>query len=94
MAILGSSMAIAEMALPLFAGKRVKIFAHADSAGIAAGRRWAEQLGSVALEVTGYSFDGLNVEGRPVSDLNDFALRISQNPTAEAINQLSEAFNI
>jgi hypothetical protein len=93
-AMLGSSMRIAETMLPLFAEKRVRIFAHIDQAGQTAARQWADQLQSINVEVTGYSFAGLSSSNKPVGDLNDFISSISENPTAEEINLLSEAFSI
>lgn len=71
----GATCSIHRDALPLFRGKRVRIFAHSDEAGQAALRRWADQLQDVQAEVDGYSFDGLlKADGSPVKDLNDFLL--------------------
>lgn len=71
----GASCRIHEDALPLFRGKRVRIFGHADEAGRGAVQRWAEQLQEVQAEVDYYSFDGLlKTDGSPVNDLNDFLL--------------------
>jgi CHC2 zinc finger len=71
----GAACSIHKDALPLFRGKRVRIFAHFDEAGQAALRRWADQLQDVRAEVDGYSFDGLlKADGSPVKDLNDFLL--------------------
>jgi hypothetical protein len=70
-----SSCSIHKEALPLFRGKRVRIFADADEPGQAALQRWAEQLQEVQAEVDCYSFDGLvKADGSPVKDLNDFLL--------------------
>jgi hypothetical protein len=71
----GSSCLIHKEALPLFRGKRVRIFADADEPGQAALQRWAEQLQAVQAEVDCYSFDGLvKADGSAVEDLNDFLL--------------------
>ncbi len=68
-AMLGASLSIPDDALPLFEGKRVRIFPHTDAneAGTSAARRWAGQLQSVAMKVDGYAF--------AYGDLNDFAVR-------------------
>ena len=66
-AMLGASQAIAEDALHLFTGKRIRIFAHADEAGAVARDKWATQLidsGPVALSA--WQSD------TPGEDLNDF----------------------
>jgi hypothetical protein len=69
--IAGAQMSIPQEALPYFIGKRVRIFVHADDAGIAAAGRWYSQLKDNS-EVDGYSFDGLTqIDGQPVTDLNE-----------------------
>lgn len=71
-AMLGASQRIHEDALPHFAGKRVRIFGHADEAGREAVERWARQLQAVGADVDAFSFAGLQqVNGEPVKDLND-----------------------
>ena len=71
-AMMGESLAIATDALPLFAGKRVRIMAHADEAGRIAAQKWAEQLASVRATVDAADFTGLLMaDGSPVKDLND-----------------------
>lgn len=71
-AMLGASNTIPEDALPLFAGKRVRVMAHADEAGRKAAAKWAEQLASVGAHVDGVDFTGLlKADGQPVKDLND-----------------------
>jgi hypothetical protein len=71
----GAGNAIHADALPLFAGKRVRIAVHADEQGREAGERWAAQLyraGAVAVD--GVHFEGLTKrDGQPVKDLADFA---------------------
>jgi len=74
--IAGAQMSIPKEALPFFIGKRVRIFVHADDAGMAAAGQWYSQLKDNS-EVDGYSFEGLTqTDGQPVTDLNDLC-RIS-----------------
>jgi hypothetical protein len=53
----GASATICPDALPHFAGKRVRIFEHADKAGAEAGPRWAAQLRQAGAVVDGFTFD-------------------------------------
>ena len=72
--MLGTS-AIPEEELRHFHGKRVRIFADADGPGLQAEGRWWHQLEAAEARVDGYSFEGLlRSDGKPVKDLNDFAL--------------------
>ena len=74
-AMLGASQRIHADALPMFAGKRVRIFGHDDEAGRGAVERWAAQLATVGADVDAFSFAGLvQVDGKPVKDLNDALL--------------------
>jgi CHC2 zinc finger len=74
-AMLGASQRIHTDALPLFAGKRVRIFGHDDEAGKSAMESWARQLASVGADVDAFTFAGLRqVDGKPVKDLNDSLL--------------------
>ena len=74
-AMLGASQRIHADALPMFAGKRVRIFGHDDEAGRGAVERWAAQLASVGADVDAFSFAGLvQTDGKPVKDLNDSLL--------------------
>ena len=83
-AMLGASQRIHEDALPYFAGKRIRIFAHADEAGREGAERWARQLGDVGGDVDAFSFAGLQqVKGEPVKDLND-ALALDAPSFAQA----------
>ena len=67
-AMLGASQRIHADALPMFAGKRVRIFGHDDDAGRAGVERWAAQLASVGADVDAFSFVGLvQTDGKPVS---------------------------
>lgn len=68
-AMLGASQGIAEAALASFAGKRVRIFAHADTAGLKAAGRWAKQLRAAGATVDAWRSD---LEGE---DLNDWTAR-------------------
>ena len=74
-AMLGASQRIHPDALPMFAGKRVRIFGHDDEAGRGAVERWAAQLASVGADVDAFSFAGLRqADAKPVNDLNDSLL--------------------
>jgi len=74
-AMLGASQRIHPDALPLFTGKRVRIFGHDDEAGRGAVERWAGQLASIGADVDAFSFAGLQqMNGKPVKDLNDALL--------------------
>jgi hypothetical protein len=71
-AMLGASQRIHPDALPLFTGKRVRIFGHNDEAGRGAVECWARQLETVGADVDAFSFAGLRqVDDQPVKDLND-----------------------
>ena len=70
--MLGASQRIHADALPMFAGKRVRIFGHDDEAGRGAVERWAVQLATVGADVDAFTFAGLvQTDGQPVKDLND-----------------------
>jgi hypothetical protein len=70
--MLGASNSIPGDALPLFTGKRVRIYPHSDEAGKKAAKGWASQLRTVGAEVEGFGFAGLRMAcGAPVRDLND-----------------------
>lgn len=71
-AMLGASQRIHVDALHLFAGKRIRIFCHADVAGQKAARIWADQLASVNISADAFNFGGLEcANGNPAKDLND-----------------------
>jgi hypothetical protein len=61
-------------ALPLFKGKRVRIYAHDDETGYRAALRWAAQLGRHSADVDAFSFAGIR-DGceETVKDFNGFA---------------------
>ena len=82
-AMLGAGLYIHPDALPLFSGKRVRIFGHDDSAGRLAVRRWANQLDSVGAEVDAFTFAGLRqADGQPAGDLNE-ALKMDEQSLAK-----------
>ncbi|MCX6969701.1 MAG: hypothetical protein NTV93_06030 [Verrucomicrobia bacterium] len=73
-AMLGAAIRIPGDAIPLFAGRRVRIFGHRDIAGQDATDRWASLLARAGCAVDGFMFNGLlKADGAPVADLNDFA---------------------
>jgi CHC2 zinc finger len=84
---------ILENALPRFAGKHVRIFADADKPGLEAEGRWWHQLDSAGAKVDGYSFTGfIRSDGKPVKDLNDFAL-IDPDQWEALRDAIEEAFS-
>ena len=74
-AMLGASNRLPMDALPLFYGKQIRIYPHADNAGWLAASRWTGQL----LAAGAASVDACDVRavpppgGPPVNDLNDAA---------------------
>jgi hypothetical protein len=73
-AMLGAGLSIADDALPLFAGKLIRIFPHIDEPGMKATERWARQLERAGAEVDFFDFSGLRtIEGKTIKDLNDCA---------------------
>ena len=82
--MLGAGHRIPAAALPLFRGKRVRIFAHIDPPqengerpGYEAAAKWEAQLAEAGAIVTTFDLSGLTQsDGSPVEDLNDVA-RIS-----------------
>lgn len=73
-AMLSASYPLPPAALPLFAGKRVRIFAHDDAAGYAAAARWLEALAPHARAVDAFAFAGVRTrDGGTANDLNSFA---------------------
>jgi hypothetical protein len=71
-AMLGAAQRIDSNALPLFAGKAIRIFPHLDGAGAGAALRWERQLRAAGLDA--HCFDLVNLardDGQAVKDLND-----------------------
>jgi hypothetical protein len=81
-AMLGAGHRIVADALPLFAGKNVRIFAHVDKPnvrgehpGIEAAARWEQQLQKAGANAATFDLSGLmRSDGQAVKDLNDLAL--------------------
>jgi hypothetical protein len=70
--MLGSSHRIHKEALPLFTGKRVRVFGHDDDPGRKAVSVWASQLTAVGADVDACSFAGLRkADETAIKDLND-----------------------
>jgi len=61
----GATASLHPDSLPLFAGRHVRIFEHADEAGSDAGQRWAAQLTQAGATLDGFTFDA------PHKDLAD-----------------------
>jgi hypothetical protein len=82
--MLGAGHRIPTATLPLFHGKRVRIFAHIDPPnprgerpGYEAAAKWEAQLTEAGATVTTFDLSGLTQSnGSPIADLNDLA-RIS-----------------
>ncbi len=73
-AMIGASCKIPDECLTPFAGLPVRVFVHADEAGLKAARRWAAQLHNAGARVSGFDFTGmLRTDGLPVNDLCDMA---------------------
>jgi hypothetical protein len=93
-AMLGAANRIPDDALALFAGKRVRIFGHADEPGQAAAGRWASQLSSVGCTVDGYSFAGLlQSSGPAVDDVCDFA-HVDPDQWETLRHEIEQAFTL
>lgn len=74
-AMLGASSPIANEALELFRGRRVRFVVHADTAGAKGLARWGLQLRGIAASRDSICFKGLHrADGEPVKDLNDALL--------------------
>ena len=72
-AIFGAANHITEDALPYFADKQVRIFAHDDPKGYEGAARWVKQLRAAGVTVDGFRFCGFRqANGDKVKDLNDF----------------------
>ncbi|MFM7803738.1 MAG: hypothetical protein ACKPGK_04520 [Verrucomicrobiota bacterium] len=74
-AMLGASSLIADEALEVFRGRRVRFVIHADTAGTKGLARWGAQLRGIAASRDSICFEGLHrADGQPVKDLNDALL--------------------
>ncbi|HRE83866.1 MAG TPA: hypothetical protein PLN52_22675 [Opitutaceae bacterium] len=76
----GATASIVPEALGHFAGKRVRIFEHADKAGAAAGPRWAEQLTDGGATVDGFILEA------PHKDLADLLASVDAESLEPAVN--------
>jgi hypothetical protein len=80
-AILGAGCRIVPDALPLFRGKRVRVYPHADAPradgkapGMEGAGRWQDALTDAGALVDAFDLSGLTgADGRPLKDLNDVA---------------------
>jgi hypothetical protein len=72
--MIGAACKIPDECLPSFAGLPVRVFVHADAAGMKAARKWAAQVAEAGAVVSGFDFTGmLRADGSPVNDLCDMA---------------------
>ncbi len=73
-AMLGAGLTIPDDALPMFTGKRVRIFPHLDDAGQDAAARWDRQLVNADAEVDCFNLAEIHTsDGGTVGDLNDLS---------------------
>jgi hypothetical protein len=74
-AMLGASSPIADEALELFRGRKVRFVVHDDIAGTNGLNQWGRQLRGIAASRDSICFNGLHqADGTPVKDLNDALL--------------------
>ena len=74
-AMLGASSPIADEALELFRGRKVRFVVHADTAGANGLNQWGPQLRGIAASRDSICFKCLHrADGEPVKDLNDALL--------------------
>ena len=79
--------------MPLFASKRVRIFAHDDTSGYSAAATWAATLKAAGAAVDSFGFTGfLQSNGCPVDDLNDF-VRIDPDQWETERSLIESAFD-
>jgi len=72
--VTGASNRIPDDCLPYFAGRAIRIFPHADQAGMKALDSWASQLRRVARNLSFFDLRGLRkCDSSAVKDLNDLA---------------------
>jgi hypothetical protein len=86
-AMLSASPKIHAEALPHFRGKRVRIFAHAERAGLVGADRWQAQLrGAGATQVDLFDFSAWRkADGAPVNDLWDFVHSLREEDHANPL---------
>ena len=88
------TMPIPKQVLPLFAGRRVRIFAHDDEPGLSAVDTWSAALKTAGATVDGFSFHGWHQSNRePVEDLNDF-VPIDYDEWENERSLVESAFNV
>jgi len=74
-AMLGASSPIADEALELFRGRKVRFVVHDDTAGTNGLNQWGRQLRGIATSRDSICFKGMHrADGAPVKDLNDALL--------------------
>jgi hypothetical protein len=84
-AMLGAGHRLKQEALIILAGKRVRIFSHADNSGMESTARWTNQLRLVDATVDAVSFEGLRkTDESPVGDLNDLCFIHADDFESEA----------
>ena len=71
-AMLGGGCSIDAQVIPRFKNKHVRIFAHADKAGLKSASKWQEQLKGVAAKLDFIDFSLLATSGRKTKDLCDY----------------------
>ena len=69
-AMLCASVSIAAQALPMFKGKHVRLFPHADEAGVKAAKKWSEQLKAAGVGEMDF-FDFARVKAAPEERVKD-----------------------
>lgn len=88
-AMLSASPAIGADALPFFKGKRVRIFAHAEAAGLAGAEKWRRQLLEAGVaECILFDFSAWqSKDGRHPNDLDEFDTKRDQfSPRTPPVN--------
>jgi len=68
--MLCATVSIAEQALPLFKGKHVRLFPHADEAGVKAAKKWSDQLKAAGVAKVDF-FDFARVKTAPEERVKD-----------------------
>jgi hypothetical protein len=77
----------------LFAGERVRIFAHDDHAGYGGAATWTKTLKGANVHVDSFGFTGLRQSnGKPVDDMNDF-VRVDSDEWESERSLIESVFN-